>query len=208
MTKPPSSSDEQMIEAFECQYGYDAHERETNYYRCGLAIFRNGVAYAQAALQSPPQPVEDNAGKTLSRQQIYDKFSFLEGLVNERTYREIAEAAIKIQAQAIASMQPVDSSDVVEKIAEAIGNEMRKKYGLGEIPFSRMKDTQSSLLRYAKAAIAAMQPCAGMGEDEAVEIMIRAYKASPFSGSPHYSLSGTMRHTYRALLAAMNGSGK
>lgn len=39
----------------------------------------------------------------LSDQQIYDKFSFLEGVVNERNYRRIAETAIEIQRAALSA---------------------------------------------------------------------------------------------------------
>lgn len=41
-----------------------------------------------------PSPADERAA--LSDQDIYDKFSFLEGLVNESTYMQIADTAIEI----------------------------------------------------------------------------------------------------------------
>ncbi|HDR9081285.1 TPA: hypothetical protein QDA98_003896 [Burkholderia vietnamiensis] len=44
--------------------------------------------------QPAPSPSDEQAA--LSEQDIYDKFSFLEGLVNESTYVQIADTAIEI----------------------------------------------------------------------------------------------------------------
>ncbi|WP_257757338.1 hypothetical protein [Burkholderia glumae] len=54
-------------------------------------------AYEVRALYERPEPADaGEAVAPLSDQDIYDKFSFLEGLVNEGTYCEIAETAIEI----------------------------------------------------------------------------------------------------------------
>ncbi|MGN8190318.1 hypothetical protein ACTJLD_30475 [Burkholderia sp. 22088] len=56
---------------------------------------------AACATVPAPSPADERAA--LSDQDIYDKFSFLEGLVNESTYMRIADTAIEIARAASAS---------------------------------------------------------------------------------------------------------
>ncbi|UJH75015.1 hypothetical protein L0U95_24060 (plasmid) [Burkholderia cenocepacia] len=58
------------------------------------------------ASDTAPSPADERAA--LSDQDIYDKFSFLEGLVNESTYVRIADTAIEIARAASASETGAD----------------------------------------------------------------------------------------------------
>ena len=48
------------------------------------------------AVIATPQPAQTPQVASFDAQKIYDEFSFLEGLVSENTYRNIAEKAIEI----------------------------------------------------------------------------------------------------------------
>lgn len=58
-----------------------------------------------------PSPADERAA--LSDQDIYDKFSFLEGLVNESTYVQIADTAIEIARAASANETLVEGVDAL-----------------------------------------------------------------------------------------------
>lgn len=58
--------------------------------------------HPKVAKEAPAAAGAARAG-ALTRQQVYDRFSFLEGLVSEGTYRKIAQVAIEIQRSALAA---------------------------------------------------------------------------------------------------------
>ena len=58
-------------------------------------------------------------GEAFTDQQIYDKFSFLEGLVSERRYRQIADTAIEI---ARAASTATATNPVVLAVAESLSD--------------------------------------------------------------------------------------
>ena len=58
----------------------------------------------------------------MTKQEIYDRFSFLEGLVSEDTYRRIVETAVQIQSTAV---MPAAPSDAVHKALERLVHDVR-----------------------------------------------------------------------------------
>lgn len=70
---------------------------------------RIGPGCGKAVAAAMDEPAAQQA-EPLTHQNIYGRFDFLEGLVNEQTYREIAETAINIYEQAA---QPVTHADEV-----------------------------------------------------------------------------------------------
>lgn len=65
-----------------------------------------------------------NAGAPLSRQQVHDRFSFLEGLVSEEAYRKIADTAIEIQRTAGASIR--DALDAAPTLSDEAANAIHR----------------------------------------------------------------------------------
>jgi hypothetical protein len=65
------------------------------YWQKQIDVLDRMKAQAERVLTAAsPQPVEQT--RALTDQEIYDKFDFLEGVVNETTYRQIARKAIEI----------------------------------------------------------------------------------------------------------------
>lgn len=59
--------------------------------------------------------------KPLARQTISDRFSFLEGVVNEHNYRRIVDTACEIaRAAPVAAQAPAASADQVQALREAL----------------------------------------------------------------------------------------
>ncbi|MGZ9981507.1 hypothetical protein ACXXCT_08565 [Bordetella bronchiseptica] len=91
--RPPGSSDPKSP-----QYDHDAFMWD--YYQRAI----DSLALASASVTKP-----------LTQQNIFDKFSFLEGLVNERTYRKIAETAIEL-CRANAPSAPQASAEALDAL--------------------------------------------------------------------------------------------
>ena len=60
----------------------------------------------------------------MTKQEIYDRFSFLEGLVSEDTYRRIVETAVQIQSTAVMPAAPSDA--VTRGLIDALDRYMRQ----------------------------------------------------------------------------------
>lgn len=94
-----------------------------------------------AAKQPAPSPADERAA--LSDQDIYDKFSFLEGLVNESTYVQIADTAIEI-ARAASSNEKADERAALDEAVTVFEQAAcHETY--------RMRDGVAAVLKFAAA---------------------------------------------------------
>ncbi|MDR8026463.1 hypothetical protein KPA93_24815 [Burkholderia cenocepacia] len=85
---------------------------------CGMTMghTRTCAAFDESMMRADPllaptPAADERAAPTLSEQDIYDKFSFLEGLVSEQTYVLIADTAIEIYGAARASSPNAAGAD-------------------------------------------------------------------------------------------------
>jgi hypothetical protein len=76
----------------------------------------------EALAATGKQQVGEVQGDALTAQQVHDRFGFLEGLVNETTFRRIADEAFRIQQAALASppAQGIDLGQFMDFIGFAI----------------------------------------------------------------------------------------
>ena len=159
---------------------------------------RNGNADRR---KSPPAPCHHTFGNMASRPRPCMQCGKSEDeVIAEKTGQLLDDAHKRFHAE---HSQPVDSSDVVEVALRKAQDTFLYYEKLHRAkPDHEKADRNRDLAMEMTQALAAMQPCAGMGEDEAVDIMLKGARLSgPLS-------TADMREAYRALLTALNGAPK
>lgn len=86
----------------------------------------------------------------MTKQQIYDCFSFLEGLVSEDTYRRIVETVVEIKSTAVMPAAPSDAVmiplDLVRRAARVLACASTSLIADGDKTFLELNEFYNSAL--------------------------------------------------------------
>jgi len=123
---PPASSHAELIQQLRTNNTDDEYEGIDK-----LMARAADAIEAMAALASNAAEPAGGEARALTGQQVYDRFSFLEGAVGERTYKRIAETAIEIQRLALATppQAPAAPAGLSDAQIDGVVDAVKKVYG-------------------------------------------------------------------------------